>query len=138
MPARKMRVEVYDEAGNRYTISLEGRVTRENALRVLDIVELLGGMRGGAPDTQHIADVSKFERLRLVVEKHFPLGWFSAKDAASAYKEETGEKASLSTVSTYLARLSKRGTLARRKRSNRVVYRSIPTRLKELPETFGS
>lgn len=138
MPARKMRVEVYDEAGNRYTISLEGRVTRENALRVLDIVELLGGMRGATPDGQYTADVSKFERVRLVVEKKFPLGWFSAKDAASAYEGETGEETSLSTVSTYLARLSKRGVLARRKKSNRVVYRSISTRLKELAETFGS
>jgi hypothetical protein len=138
LPARKMRVEVYDEVGNRYTISLEGRVTRENALRVLDIVELLGGMRGAAPDTQRTGDVSRFERLRLVVEKHFPLGWFSAKDAMSAYEEETGEDASPSTVSTYLARLSKRGALARRKKSNRVVYRSTSTRLKKMAETFGS
>ena len=64
-----MRVDVYDETENRYTISLEGRVTRESALRVLDMVELLGGMRGTDRDAQRSREISKFERVRLVVEK---------------------------------------------------------------------
>lgn len=133
-----MRVEVYDETGNRYTISLEGRVTRENALRVLDMVELLGGMRGAASDEVYAAELSKFDRVRLVVEKHFPLVWFSAKDAASVYEKETKEPASLSTISTYLARLSNRGVLVRTKNSNRVLYRLISTGLQELANTPGN
>ena len=46
MPARKMRVELFDSEGNRYTIAFEGQVTRDKALRLLDLVELLGGMPG--------------------------------------------------------------------------------------------
>lgn len=138
MPARKMRVEVYDETGNRYTISLEGRVTRESALRVLDMVELLGGMRGTAPDTHHPIEVSKFEKVRLVVQKHFPLVWFSAKDAASVYRQETSERATLSTISTYLTRLSQRGVLAKSKKSNKVLYKLLSTDLQELTRTSGS
>ena len=138
MPARKMRVEVYDETGNRYTISLEGRVTRENALRVLDMVELLGGMRGVARDGTYTPELSKFDKVRLVAEKHFPLVWFSAKDAASVYQKETKEHASLSTISTYLARLSKRGVLVRTKNSNRVLYRLISAGLQEMANTRGN
>ena len=138
MPARKMRVEVYDETGNRYTISLEGRVTRENALRVLDMVELLGGMRGAASGEATVAELSKFDRVRLVVEKHFPLVWFSPKDAASVYEKETKDPVSLSTISTYLARLSKRGVLARTKNSKRVLYRLISTGLQELASAPGN
>ena len=44
MPARKMRVELFDNDGNRYTIAFEGQVTRDKALRLLDLVELLGGV----------------------------------------------------------------------------------------------
>jgi hypothetical protein len=44
LPVRKMKVEVYDESGNRYVISFEGRVTREKALKIFDMVELLGGI----------------------------------------------------------------------------------------------
>jgi hypothetical protein len=49
MSSRKMRVESYDESGNRYTITFEGSVTREKALRIFDIVELLSGMPGIEP-----------------------------------------------------------------------------------------
>ena len=49
MPARKMRVELFDSDGNRYTIAFEGQVTRDKALRLLDLVELLGGTPGEGP-----------------------------------------------------------------------------------------
>ena len=31
MPARKMRVELFDNEGNRYTIAFEGQVTRDKS-----------------------------------------------------------------------------------------------------------
>ena len=37
MPARKMRVELFDSEGNRYSISFEGQVTRDKAVRLLDL-----------------------------------------------------------------------------------------------------
>ena len=43
VPAKKIRVEIFND-GNRYTITFEGQVTRDKALRLLDLVELLGGM----------------------------------------------------------------------------------------------
>ena len=44
MPARRMRVELFDSDGNRYSITFEGQITRDKALRLLDLVELLGGV----------------------------------------------------------------------------------------------
>ncbi len=49
MPARKIRVELFDSDGNRYTIAFEGQVTRDKALRLLDLVELLGGAPNEGP-----------------------------------------------------------------------------------------
>ena len=49
MPARKIRVELFDSDGNRYTIAFEGQVTRDKALRLLDLVELLGGAPSEGP-----------------------------------------------------------------------------------------
>ena len=127
-----MRVEVYDESGNRYTISLDGRITRKNALRILDIVELLGGMPGVDPEVQHSQELSKIDKIRFIVEKHFPLVWFSAKDVKSVYEKETNEPVGLSTVSTYLSRLSDRGLLMKTRNSNRVFYRLISREVKKL------
>lgn len=126
MPAKKMRVEVFDGGGNRYTITFEGQVTREKALRLLDIVELLGGMPGVHPgESQPISDLSKQDKVRLLVERNFPIVWFSSKEVQNLYEKELKEPISLSTVSTYLSRMADRGMLAKSSASNKRCYRII-------------
>ena len=128
MPARKMRVELFDNEGNRYTIAFEGQITRDKAVRLLDLVELLGGMPGetGSPrmvSTATSKNVSKFERVRSIIQKSFPLIWFSSREVQSVYEQELKEPVSLSTVSTYLARMSNRGLLLRVGESNNLKYK---------------
>jgi len=126
MPARKMRVEVYDDTGNRYTITFEGDVTRDKAIRLLDLVELLGGMPGSSSEwSRHNPGLSKFDKVHLLVEKNFPVVWFSSKDVQSVYEKEFKEPISLSTVSTYLSRMAKRQFLANDKTPNGLRYRII-------------
>jgi hypothetical protein len=131
MPARKMRVELFDSEGNRYTIAFEGQITRDKALRLLDLVELLGGMPGegapaGAGGALASSNLSRFEKVRLVIKKSFPLVWFSSKDIQSVYEQELKEPIGLSTVSTYLARMANRGLLLRTGGSNSLKYKVTP------------
>ena len=126
MPARKMRVEVFDDDGNRYTVAFQGRVTQEKALRILDIVELLGGMRGISPKwNRNISELSKYDKVRLVIDKHFPIIWFYSKEVHAIYEEEFKEPISLSTVSTYLSRMAERGVLIKNRVSGRRKYRML-------------
>ena len=126
MPARKMRVEVFDEDGNRYAITFQGHVTRDKALRLLDVVELLGGMPGlNASASELPLNVSKFDEVRLLVERSFPIVWFSSKDVQSTYEQEFKKPISLSTVSTYLSRMTERGILSNRRMSNHRSYRRV-------------
>lgn len=121
-----MRVEVFDESGNRYTITFEGHVTRDKALRLFEVVELLGGMPGLNPGVGDFpSELSKFDKVRLTVEKSFPIVWFSSKDVQSAYEQEFKKPISLSTVSTYLSRMAERGILANRRMSNHRRYRTM-------------
>jgi len=110
MPVKKMRIEIFDEEGNRYTISFEGKVTKQKALRLLDIMELLGGVHENMEAEQQIFS-SKFSKIKFAVEKNFPYSWFSSKELLLVYEQEFNEPISLSTVSTYLARLTDRGFL---------------------------
>lgn len=127
MPARKIRVEVFDSEGNRYTIAFEGQVTREKALRLLDLVELLGGMPSGGNPGMNVTsnELSKFDKVRLVVQKNFPIVWFSSRNVQSAYEQEFKNPISLSTVSTYLSRMTDRGILTKSGMSNRWRYRAV-------------
>ena len=122
LPAKKIRVEVYDRSGNRYTITLEGSISRENVIKLLDIVELLGGMQGSSSTSSFS---TKFEKIQSIIENCFASSWFSAKDVQMEYRNITGEHIGLSTVSTYLSRLSERGLLIKQKISNRTRYRLI-------------
>ena len=130
MPARKIRVELFDSDGNRYTIAFEGQVTRDKALRLLDLVELLGGAPGegptigaGASSPNHM--LSRFEKVQLVIQKSFPLIWFSSKDIQSVYEQELKEPVSLSTVSTYLSRMTSKGILLRTGGANNLKYKTV-------------
>jgi len=126
MPARKIRLEVFDSSGNRYAVTFDGAVTREKALRLVDLVELLGGIPSvDSTSTFKTPNLTKFDKLRLMVEKHFPIVWFSSKDVQFVYEEEFKEPIGLSTVSTYLSRMADRGILARNETSNRRQYRMI-------------
>ena len=128
MPARKMRVELFDSEGNRYTVAFEGQITRDKALRLLDLVELLGGMPNdslppGTLDAASALRSSRFDKLRSLVQKSFPLVWFSSRDVQSAYEQELKEPVSLSTVSTYLSRMANKGFLLRAGENNNLKYR---------------
>jgi len=129
MPAKKMRVEVFDGSGSRYTVTFEGNVTREKAVRLLDIIELLGGMPGVNPNqSQPVSELRKLEKMRIIVEKHFPIIWFSSRDVQTVYEQELKELVALSVVSTYLTRMSGRGILVRTNIGNSKRYRVISPR----------
>jgi hypothetical protein len=128
MPARRIRVELFDSEGNRYTIAFEGQITRDKAVRLLDIVELLGGVPNeniNAEQKQTIVDLkmSKCEKVRMVVQRNFQLIWFSSKDLQSAYEQELREPIGLSTAATYLSRMALKGMLVKAGAANSLKYR---------------
>ena len=127
MPARKMKVDVVDGSGNRYTVAFAGNVTRDKAMRLLEIVELLGGMPENsnlAPPSQ-VQELSKFSKVRLIVENHFPIVWFTSKDVKVMYEQEFRELIGLSTVSTYLSRMTNRGLITENETSNHKRYKIL-------------
>ncbi|MEM3696074.1 MAG: hypothetical protein QXQ94_01035 [Candidatus Bathyarchaeia archaeon] len=139
MPAKKMRVELYDGEGNKYTVSFEGQITREKALRLLDMVELLGGVSAsegnpGTPIPVTSDQLNKYSKVRMLIQKHFPLVWFSSRDVQLVYEQELKEPISLSTVATYLYRMASKGMLAKAGASNRLKYKLMPTYPQILPK----
>lgn len=128
MPAKKMRIDLFDGQGNRYTIAFEGQVTREKALRLLDLVELLGGVPSDAVNPSHDTVpenkvFSKYEKVRAVIQKNFPVVWFSSREVQSTYEQEFKEFISISTVATYLGRMADKGMLLKAGASNSSKYK---------------
>ena len=74
----------------------------------------------GAPT---IRNSSRIEKVHSVIQKSFPLIWFSSKEIQSVYEQDLKEPISLSTVSTYLPRMSNRGLLLRTGGPNALKYK---------------
>jgi len=128
MPTRKMRVELFDTEGNKYSISFEGQITRDKATRLLDLVELLGGVppveNGSNAEVGSLnSELSKYEKVRVIVRKHFPITWFSSHEVQTVYEQELKETISLSTVATYLSRLAERGSVLKAGPPNSLKYK---------------
>ena len=125
MPTKKMRIEVLNN-GDKYTITFEGRITRDKALHLLDLVELLGGLPAVNSELPYsTVKKLKIDKVRFIIEKKFPIGWFSSKEIQKTYEEKYNEPIQLSTISTYLSRLVDRGFLIKKKISNQLRYKTI-------------
>ena len=124
MPARRVKVEVFDDDGNKITISFEGQVTREKVLQLLDIVQLMGGAPASASGIkQSFSDLSKIEKVKRIISRDFPVGWFTSRELQDTYENSLNEPIGLSTVSTYLSRLSSYGFLVRRGSAAKLRYK---------------
>lgn len=114
MPAHRVKIEFYDKEGIRHTMAIEGHVTKEKVGKVLDYIELMGGVEGTLP-TRLIQRPThnRFEKMLTIVLSHFPDKPFTSKEVQQTYKSVHDEDVPLSTISTYLSRLVERGVLSR-------------------------
>ena len=126
----RVKIDIFDQDGNKISISLEGNITRKKVLHILDLIELLSGSASSEiPNTN--SKKSKYNRLQFLIEKEFPISWFSSEQIHVAYEDSYVEPISISTVSTYLSRLTKHGFLLRRGSRGRRLYRIDRTTINE-------
>ena len=122
MRPSRLKVEFYDGEGVRHSIAIDGPVTREKVGRILDLVELMGGTTRISPTALRLSR-GKFDKLTSMIISQLKDRTFSSTQVKRAFESSFREKIPLSTVSTYLARLSDRGVLEREEQSDGLVYR---------------
>jgi hypothetical protein len=124
MQQRKLKLEISDLDGNRYTLTFEGRMSREKLNNLLDLIDLLGGTKGnGSSEISSYQNESKFGKVFSIMKQKFIIPWFSSKDIQVAYEQELCEPISLSTVSTYLSRMADQGVLSKKGPANNRRYK---------------
>jgi hypothetical protein len=121
---RKVKVEFQDEEGTKYTLALEGKPSKETIFKFVEFLQLMDAPieedYTREPDSKTL-----FGKLYALIEESFPAGDFSSSDLAKEYEEHFSEPLRLSTVATYLGRMTDKGYLKRQKFGNSWVYRRI-------------
>lgn len=128
MAKRKIKIEFDDGEGGKYKIHMEGNVSRDKVLKIIDMVEIIGEKSEVIPQIILSKDTT-FGRLYTLIEKKFALGSFTSTDILEAYEDEYNTPIRLSTISTYLQRLTEKGLLTRNRTNSGWLYRRVQLNL---------
>jgi Penicillinase repressor len=128
---KRVRVEFQDNDGTKYTLAVQGALSRDKVMKVMDLMELVEAP--SVSNTRSIDNSTSFGRVTQLIESGYPAKEFSSADIARDYEESHGEHIALSTVSTYLSRLTDRGHLKRQKFGNSWVYSRVYLPESQLP-----
>jgi len=128
---RKVKVEFQDESGTKYSLAVEGRLSREKVMKLMDLMDMVEA----SPEVnQPKADESTtFGRVLKIIQESYLAKEFSSADVARDYENLHGEPIGLSTISTYLSRLTERGYLARQRFGASWVYRMVHLKQDQVP-----
>lgn len=120
MPKR-MRIEFTDEEGSKYSLSIEGPLSKEKMYKLIEIYEFLGGDR--SEDEPEVDTI--FSRVTALIDSEFPASSFTTANLQEAYENKYQEPIKITTLSTYLNRLVDRRVLKRVRVGTGYVYRKI-------------
>jgi len=124
---KKIKLEFFDHTGVKHSIAIEGELTSEKVRRLIEYAEIVAGHEPTTviPEGQE----TKMNRLLDVINTTHTETSFDSREIWKAYRESWGDDFSLGAVSTYLSRLTDRGTLERTGSSAHWFYklRSSPT-----------
>jgi len=121
---KKVKIELEDDDGTKYTLALEGRVSRDKILKAVDMLEVMDvplEQRAEKPPDEG----TFYGKAMALIETGFPSAEFSSSDVAKGFEERYGQPVRLSTISTYLSRLAEKGYLRREKFGSSWVYRRV-------------
>ncbi|MEM4309582.1 MAG: hypothetical protein QXS98_02145 [Candidatus Nitrosocaldus sp.] len=125
MARKKVKIELEDSEGSKYSIVVEGNLTREKVLKVFEMMNLLDDSNNKKYDTESKEPNSPGERIMYLIEEEFPYGEFTSSQLLEAYEDKYNEPIKLSMISTYLARFTNKGILARSKSGREWRYRRV-------------
>ncbi len=122
MKPRRFKLEFYDNDGVKHAITIDGQITREKVGKLLDLVEVMAGTPRATASALSMSP-HKFDRLASSIISQLKDRSFTASDAKKAFENSFSEMIPISTVSTYLSRLTDRGVLDRTATGRTVSYR---------------
>ena len=122
---KRFKIELEDAEGSKYNLSLEGNVSKEKIMKIVEFMDLLNIESSSEGGVQTKTHSSVGDRIWSLVEGKFPYGGFTSTDILELYEDQYNEPIKLSIISTYLSRYSERGKLSRNRQGKEWVYKTI-------------
>jgi len=123
---RKIKIELEDENGEKYNLTLQVTLTREKLMNVIDFVQLFdksstnGGFQRNFERRQ--SDMKLGSKLWNLIVENFRYHTFTSSDIFRIYHDLYYESIQLSVISIYLSRFYFKKQLDRSKNGKQWVY----------------
>ena len=108
MKQKRIRIDVRDKDGAKYDFKIEGNITKEKALKIFELMDLINIEEEQTPNLDSIGG-----KIWNIVENSFPISKFTSSEVLEKYEDEYNEPIKLSIISTYLARFAQRNKIER-------------------------
>ena len=120
---KRIKIELEDEEGTKFTLALEGAISRDKLMKAMDMLEV---MDVPIEHSHKVPDEGTFfGKVQTLLETTFAAGDFSSSDVAREFEDKYSQPVKLSTISTYLARLADKQYIKRERFGNSWVYRRV-------------
>jgi hypothetical protein len=130
---KRVKIELEDEDGTKFTLALEGNVSRNKLMKAVDMLEIMDVPLDHGYE-KPLDEGTFFGKVMTLLSTTFSAGDFSSSDVAREFEETYSQPVKLSTISTYLSRLVDKQYIRREKFGNSWIYRRVYLKPNQLPE----
>lgn len=126
---RKIKIQLQDDDGDKYNLSLEGTLSKEKMLKILTLIDSLDNNVSDRSLDCHVSHVQNSTNLDTlgaklwnIIQNKIKDANFTSNDVLKTYNEIYKESTQLSIISTYLTRFFSKNKLIRRKHGKEWMY----------------
>jgi hypothetical protein len=127
---KKIKIEVEDAEGDKYNLSLEGNMSKEKVMKVMQLMDSINNEKSQPTEYNYHTSNQMQEntsslssKIWSIVENKFPFTSFTSTDILEMYTDEYNEPIKLDVVATYLGRYHKKEKLLRSKGGKEWIYK---------------
>lgn len=122
---KRIKIELEDENGEKYNLSLQGNLSKEKIMNVIEFVQMFEKNSIDNIFEHKESDIKLGSKLWNIITENFRYHTFTSSDLLRIYKDLYYESIQLSVISIYLSRFYIRKQLSRSKNGKQWVYALI-------------
>jgi hypothetical protein len=126
---KRIKIELEDENGEKYNLSLQGNLSKEKIMNVIEFVQMFEKNSTDNIFEHKESDIKLGSKLWNIITENFRYHTFTSSDLLRIYKDLYYESIQLSVISIYLSRFYIRKQLSRSKNGKQWVYALIKENL---------
>lgn len=133
---KKIKIELEDENGEKYNLSLQGALSKEKIMNVIEFVQLFDKNSIDSSFEHKESDTKLRSKLWKLIIENFKYHTFTSSDIQRIYQDLFYQSIQLSVISIYLSRFYLKKQLNRSRNGKQWVYTLVKENLHHYKENY--